>query len=203
MQNPSLAGVLEHVVGLGRGIDQYRPGGFATRGVALLGLAVRGNPLCHRSGQDHAGLPEEGKNANQVPVNALWLTNVMIQAFLVITLFSASTYTTLIYLASSMILVPYLWSAAYAVLLSARRNLCRLAAPAHERSAGGADCPGYAIWLLYAGLKYLLLSALLYAPGVILFALAKREQGNPVYHRGKGIFSARDRGRRVGRVWAV
>lgn len=59
------------------------------------------------------------KLVNQVPVNALWLTNVMIQLFLVITLFSHSTYT-LIYLASSMILVPYLWSAAYAVLLSGR-----------------------------------------------------------------------------------
>ena len=60
------------------------------------------------------------ENANHVPVNALWLTNVMIQIFLLITLFSAGTYTSLIYLASSMILVPYLWSAAYAVLLSGR-----------------------------------------------------------------------------------
>ncbi|WP_207810283.1 MULTISPECIES: amino acid permease, partial [unclassified Pseudomonas] len=55
-----------------------------------------------------------------VPVNALWLTNVMIQIFLLITLFSAGTYTSLIYLASSMILVPYLWSAAYALLLAVR-----------------------------------------------------------------------------------
>lgn len=40
----------------------------------------------------------------------------------------------------------------------------------------------YAIWLLYAGgVKYLLLSALLYAPGVILFAKAKREQGKPLF----------------------
>lgn len=40
----------------------------------------------------------------------------------------------------------------------------------------------YAVWLLYAGgLKYLLLSALLYAPGVVLFARAKREQGLPLF----------------------
>ncbi|WP_368857219.1 amino acid permease, partial [Pseudomonas sp. 32_A] len=55
-----------------------------------------------------------------VPANALWLTNCMIQGFLLITLFSAGTYTSLIYLASSMILVPYLWSAAYAFLLAWR-----------------------------------------------------------------------------------
>jgi len=40
----------------------------------------------------------------------------------------------------------------------------------------------YAVWLLYAGgLKYLLLSALLYAPGVILFARAKHEQGQALF----------------------
>ena len=46
------------------------------------------------------------------------------------------------------------------------------------------------MWLLYAGgVKYLLLSALLYAPGVILFAKAKHEQGQPLFtHIEKGIF---------------
>ena len=40
----------------------------------------------------------------------------------------------------------------------------------------------YAIWLLYAaGPKYLLLSALLYAPGVFFFAKAKHEQGEPLF----------------------
>ncbi|MNN94664.1 Arginine/ornithine antiporter [compost metagenome] len=47
------------------------------------------------------------------------------------------------------------------------------------------------MWLLYAGgVKYLLLSALLYAPGVILFAKAKHEQGQPLFtHIEKGIFA--------------
>jgi hypothetical protein len=45
-----------------------------------------------------------------------------------------------------------------------------------------AHCPG-------SGAKYLLLSALLYAPGVILFAKAKHEQGEPLFtHIKKGIF---------------
>jgi arginine:ornithine antiporter/lysine permease len=116
----------------------------------------------------------------------------MIQLFLVITLFSESTYTTLIYLASSMILVPYLWSAAYAVLLSGRGETYE---GAHgERTKDllvSLIALAYAVWLLYAGgLKYLLLSALLYAPGVILFALAKREQGQPLFtHLEKGIFA--------------
>ncbi|MBC7209803.1 MAG: hypothetical protein H5U33_05210, partial [Pseudomonas sp.] len=40
----------------------------------------------------------------------------------------------------------------------------------------------FSFWLLYAGgVKYLLLSALLYAPGAILFAKAKREVGQPIF----------------------
>ncbi|MBP3935850.1 MAG: arginine-ornithine antiporter, partial [Pseudomonas sp.] len=46
----------------------------------------------------------------------------------------------------------------------------------------GAVALIYAMWLLYAaGPKYLLLSALLYAPGVFFFAKAKREQGELLF----------------------
>ena len=109
----------------------------------------------------------------------------MIQVFLLITLFSAGTYTSLIYLASSMILVPYLWSAAYAVLLALRGETYAGHAGTRRKDLVVALVAlVYAIWLLYAGgLKYLLLSALLYAPGVILFARAKREQGQPLFTR--------------------
>lgn len=39
------------------------------------------------------------------------------------------------------------------------------------------------------GVKYLLLSALLYAPGVILFAKAKHEQGEPLFTHIEKAFS--------------
>jgi arginine:ornithine antiporter/lysine permease len=118
-----------------------------------------------------------------VPANALWLTNCMIQGFLLITLVSAGTYTSLIYLASSMILVPYLWSAAYAVLIAVRGESYAGQPGLRRKDLMVASVALlYAVWLLYAGgLKYLLLSALLYAPGVILFARAKREQGQPLF----------------------
>lgn len=133
------------------------------------------------------------ENAKQVPANALWLTNAMVQIFLVITLFSASTYLKLIYLATSMILVPYLWSAAYAVLLAVRNETYEQALAERKKDLFiGGIALIYAIWLLYAGgVKYLLLSALLYAPGVILFAKAKREVGQPIFTNvEKLIFAA-------------
>jgi arginine:ornithine antiporter/lysine permease len=193
LQNPSMAAVLEHVVG---------PWGAVLISVglviSLLGALLSWVLLCAEimfaAAKDHtmpAFLRKE--NAKQVPVNALWLTNAMVQLFLIITLFSASTYLSLIYLATSMILVPYLWSACYALLLAVRGESYEN--DARERSKDlliGAISVIYAVWLVYAGgTKYLLLSALLYAPGVILFAKAKREVNKPVFTNvEKLIFAA-------------
>ena len=192
LQNPSMAAVLEHVVGHW-GAVLISVGLIISLLGALLSWVLLCAEIMFAAAKDHT-MPEflRKENANHVPVNALWLTNAMVQIFLVITLFSASTYLSLIYLATSMILVPYLWSAAYAVLLSARGET--YAGWQRRRMKDllvGLVALGYAIWLLYAGgLKYLLLSALLYAPGVILFALAKREQGLPLFTAvEKGIFS--------------
>ncbi|MCU1763490.1 arginine-ornithine antiporter [Pseudomonas sp. 14P_8.1_Bac3] len=193
LQNPSMAAVLEHVVG---------PWGAALISVgliiSLLGALLSWVLLCAEimfaAAKDHtmpAFLRKE--NANHVPVNALWLTNAMVQIFLVITLFSASTYLSLIYLATSMILVPYLWSAAYAVLLAVRGESYENAMAERRKDIFiGAVALVYAIWLIYAGgVKYLLLSALLYAPGAILFAKAKLEVNKAVFTNvEKLIFAA-------------
>ena len=193
LQNPSMAAVLEHVVG---------PWGAALISVgliiSLLGALLSWVLLCAEimfaAAKDHT-MPEflRKENANHVPVNALWLTNAMVQIFLVITLFSASTYLSLIDLATSMILVPYLWSAAYALLLAVRGESYEgFAAERRKDLIIGGIALIYAVWLLYAGgVKYLLLSALLYAPGAILFAKAKLELKQPVFTNvEKLIFAA-------------
>ncbi|HEN8713870.1 arginine-ornithine antiporter [Pseudomonas putida] len=193
LQNPSMAAVLEHVVGHW-GAVLISVGLIISLLGALLSWVLLCAEIMFAAAKDHT-MPEflRRENANQVPANALWLTNAMVQIFLVITLFSASTYLSLIYLATSMILVPYLWSAAYGFLLAMRGETYEQAA--RERSKDlliGAIALIYAIWLLYAGgMKYLLLSALLYAPGVILFAKAKREIGQPIFTNvEKLIFAA-------------
>jgi len=193
LQNPSMAAVLEHVVGHW-GAVLISVGLIISLLGALLSWVLLCAEIMFAAAKDHT-MPEflRRENANQVPANALWLTNAMVQIFLVITLFSASTYLSLIYLATSMILVPYLWSAAYGFLMALRGETYENAAG--ERSKDlfiGAVALVYAIWLLYAGgTKYLLLSALLYAPGVILFAKAKHEIGQPIFTNvEKLIFAA-------------
>ncbi|CAI2799040.1 Arginine/ornithine antiporter [Pseudomonas [fluorescens] SBW25] len=193
LQNPSMAAVLEHVVGHW-GAVLISVGLIISLLGALLSWVLLCAEIMFAAAKDHT-MPEflRKENANHVPVNALWLTNAMVQIFLVITLFSASTYLSLIYLATSMILVPYLWSAAYALLLAVRGETYETALAERKKDLFiGAVALIYAVWLLYAGgTKYLLLSALLYAPGAILFAKAKRELGKPIFTNvEKLIFAA-------------
>ncbi|WP_339525912.1 arginine-ornithine antiporter, partial [Pseudomonas sp. EL_65y_Pfl2_R96] len=177
LQNPSMAAVLEHVVGHW-GAVLISVGLIISLLGALLSWVLLCAEIMFAAAKDHT-MPAflRRENANLVPANALWLTNAMVQLFLIITLFSASTYLSLIYLATSMILVPYLWSAAYALLLAVRGESYENAVAERRKDLFiGAVALIYAVWLIYAGgVKYLLLSALLYAPGVILFAKAKLE----------------------------
>ncbi|CAI3795335.1 Arginine/ornithine antiporter [Pseudomonas sp. MM221] len=193
LQNPSMAAVLEHVVGHW-GAVLISVGLIISLLGALLSWVLLCAEIMFAAAKDHT-MPEflRRENANQVPANALWLTNAMVQIFLVITLFSNSTYLSLIYLATSMILVPYLWSAAYAFLLALRSETYEQALAERKKDLIiGSIALLYALWLLYAGgVKYLLLSALLYAPGAILFAKAKREVGQPIFTNvEKLIFAA-------------
>ncbi|MFJ2359131.1 MULTISPECIES: arginine-ornithine antiporter [Pseudomonas] len=193
LQNPSMAAVLEHVVGHW-GAVLISVGLIISLLGALLSWVLLCAEIMFAAAKDHT-MPEflRRENANHVPVNALWLTNAMVQLFLIITLFSASTYLSLIYLATSMILVPYLWSAAYALLLAVRGETYEgFAAERRKDLIIGGIALIYAVWLLYAGgVKYLLLSALLYAPGAILFAKAKLELKQAVFTNvEKLIFAA-------------
>ncbi|MDN0075668.1 arginine-ornithine antiporter [Crenobacter sp. SG2303] len=183
LQNPSMAGVLEHVVGHW-GAILISVGLVISLAGALLSWVLLCAEIMFSAARDHT-MPTflHKENAKKVPANALWLTNGMVQLFLVITMFSKGTYLSLIYLSTSMILLPYFWSAAYALLLAVRGET--YAGESQERNKDlviSAISVIYAVWLLYAGgLKYVLLSALLYAPGALLFAKAKREVGQPVF----------------------
>ncbi len=183
LKNPSMAGVLEQVVGPW-GAQLIAIGLIVSLAGALLSWTLLCAEILFASARDHT-MPEflRKENANQVPANALWLSNGLIQLFLIITLFNASTYLSLLYLATSMILVPYFWSSAYALLLAARGETYENAGGERNKDlliAGISTL--YAVWLVYAaGVQYLLLSALLYAPGAILFAKAKRELGQPIF----------------------
>ncbi|SDC86037.1 arginine-ornithine antiporter [Paraburkholderia lycopersici] len=192
LKNPSMAGVLQHVIGHW-GVVLVSIGLAISLAGALLSWVMLCAEILFSAARDRtmpAFLRKE--NARQVPANALWLTNAMVQTFLLITLVSKGTYLSLIYLATSMILVPYFWSASYALLLAIRGETYERSQKARGRDLLiAAISVFYAVWLLYAGgVKYLLLSSLLYAPSAVLFAKARRESGQQIFtHVERGIFA--------------
>lgn len=150
MKNPSMAGVMAAVVG---------PWGAVMINLALV-VSVLGAYLSwtmlaaevpHVAGKDGT-MPRffAKENDRKVPVTSLLVTNVLVQLFLIITLFAQSTYQALFSIASSMILVPYIFSGAYAAKLA----LTGENYAAGENRIGpmlvGLLATVYGIWLVYA-----------------------------------------------------
>jgi arginine:ornithine antiporter / lysine permease len=176
LKNPSMAGVLEKVVGTWGAVLIY-VGLIVSVGGGFLAWTLLAAETLFSPASD--GVMPRGlarQNARGVPANALWLTSAMVQLFLLVALFSKASYLALISLSTAMILLPYLFSAVYGVMLAVRRE--GTAASIHPSDLPiAAFATLYCVWLLYAaGPKYLLLSSLLYVPGAVLFALARREQ---------------------------
>jgi arginine:ornithine antiporter / lysine permease len=180
LKNPSMAALLERAAGPWGGAF-ITIALLVSVGGALLAWTLLAAETLFRPARDDV-MPRalSRENEHGVPARALWVTNGLVQLFLILTLVSNATYLALISLATSMILVPYLFSALHAVLSSSAGT----GYAAEESGLRGRDvtlagvATAYCLWLLYAaGLKYLLLSALLYAPGALLFAAARRERG--------------------------
>ena len=174
-QNPSMAKVLTHILGpwgqyiISIGLLISVCGAFLSWTV----LAAEAPYLCAKEKM----FPKAyGKlNAAGSPVKALTLTNIWIQVSLIVVMFAGSTYDTLLVIASEMILVPYFLVGAFVLKIALQ-----------ERNRGsllmiGLGAAVYGVWLLYAsGLNYLMLSAILYVPGLYFYIQAKKELGiNP------------------------
>ena len=121
-----------------------------------------------------------------MPSHALWLTSACVQAFLLLTLWSNSTYLSLVNLGTAMILLPYTWAAGHALKIALSGARYGVAEGGRRRRDALLSllALAYALWLVYAGgIKYLLLGALLYAPGALLYAWARRSHGRAVFSR--------------------
>lgn len=111
------------------------------------------------------------ENKNGAPVNALLITNVLVQLFLISMLFTESAYQFAFSLASSAILIPYMFSAFYQF-----KHTIQAPQTSMKQLWIGIVSSVYAIWLVYAaGLDYLLLTMLLYVPGLVVYVYVQRK----------------------------
>ena len=119
------------------------------------------------------------QNGNGVPANALWLTNIVVSLFVISTYWSADAFNFMLDMTSVTALLPYLLVAGYGVIV-ARRGI------GYEPNDGERGMDQIIAWIaviytlfmfVAAGLKYVLLVAVLFVPGtLILYFWARREQ---------------------------
>lgn len=178
MRQPSMAAVLEVVVGHWGAV-------FVSVGllVSVLGAYLAWSLICAEvlftaAKTDDMPRVFATENANRVPAAALWLTNIVVQLFVISTYWSTDAFALMLGLTSAMALIPYLLVAAYGLKLARSGEGYAAGEPALRRDLVlAAVATLYTAFLIYAGgLKYVLLSALLYAPGTVLYLWASREQ---------------------------
>jgi arginine:ornithine antiporter/lysine permease len=183
MRQPSMAQVLEAVVGPWGAV-------FVSTGliVSVLGAYLAWSLICAEvmfaaaRNQDMPALFAH-ENANRVPSVALWATNIVVQAIVITTYWSRDAFALMLSLTSAMALIPFLLVAGYGLMLSNRGETYEVRPEERRRDLIIAVIATvYTAFLLYAGgLKFILLSAVLYAPGTALYVWARREQGKPVF----------------------
>ncbi|MDK3074669.1 basic amino acid/polyamine antiporter [Sedimentitalea sp. JM2-8] len=178
LSNPSLAGALEAVVGRWGKV-------FISIGVlvSVLGAFLAWSLICaevpHAAAQSRDMPSAFGReNSNKVPVVSLWVTNILVSLFVVSTYWSSDAFWFMLDMTSVTTLIPYLLVAGYGVIIA--RN-----------GTGYEDVPGERrrdlifawiaviytlIMFVAAGLKYVILVAVLFAPGTLLYFWARNEQ---------------------------
>lgn len=185
MRQPSMAAVLGVVVG---------PVGVAFISMALmlsvLGAYLAWSLICAEVVYATAlagGLPTAFArlNARQLPANAIWLTSAVVQTFVISTYWSNDAFSLMLRMTSTMALIPYLLVALFGLKVI-------MQATSDDASHGGRKtrygiaigATVYTAFLLYTcGIDLLLMAALLYAPGSLLYVWARRQHGQTIFSR--------------------
>jgi arginine:ornithine antiporter / lysine permease len=183
LRQPSMAGVLQAAVGGWGAIFVSAGLIISVMGAYLAWSLLAAEVLFSAARNDDMPRVLARENRNKTPAAALLMTNLFVQLCLVLTLFAEDAFFIVLKLTGSMALIPYFLVSAYALKLAwTGETYGGPAEPrrAHLVRAGLAVV--YTAFLVYAGgLKFVLLSALIYAPGTALYVWARKEQGKRVF----------------------
>jgi arginine:ornithine antiporter/lysine permease len=183
MRQPSMAAVLEAVVGPWGAV-------FVSVGllISVLGAYLAWSLICAEvlSAAGRSGdMPKvfATENENKVPAAALWMSNIVVQLFVISTYWSQDAFTLMLSMTSVMTLIPFFLVAGYGLQVVRRGETYEVRPEERGRDLVlAALATFYTAFLIYAaGWKFLVLSALLYAPGTVLYVWTRRERGLPLF----------------------
>jgi arginine:ornithine antiporter/lysine permease len=193
LKNPSTAGVLYKVIG---------PVGSVLMNIGLI-ISVLGALLAwimiaaevpYVAAYKDMLFPKTftATNKSDSPKNSLFISAVCAQIYLFVANFYHSGYLATISMAATMILMPYFFSAIYAFqLVITGESYSEL-----EKNIRRKDfiisliAVIYGVWLIYAaGIKYLLLSSILYAFGLVVYYFARKQAKERLFAKNESIIA--------------
>ncbi|ROS31092.1 basic amino acid/polyamine antiporter [Cellulomonas sp. PhB150] len=180
---PSMGAVLESVVG-GWGSTLIDLGVIVSVLGAYLAWTLLNAEVLYMPARTEL-MPRVLARANRdgTPVAALIATNISVQAFLLVVLVVDDALDFLLTLDTALTLLPYLLAAAFAVKLAVTGQTYEVDGDRRRRELVVASLAVvYSLFLVYAaGVEYVLLGCIIYAPGVFLYRRARREHGERVF----------------------
>jgi arginine:ornithine antiporter / lysine permease len=192
LRQPSMAGVMEAAVG-------HWGGTFISIGLlisvlgAYLAWTLMSAEVLYVAAKDD-DMPRflRRTNAADAPSASLLLTTALIQVMLLVTLLSDDAFNFMLNMTAALSLIPFVLAAGYALKLTVTRETYEDAPAGRSKDlVVAALATFYTAFLLFAaGPKYMLVSFIIYAPGTVLFVMARREQGRKVFSPGELVILA-------------
>jgi arginine:ornithine antiporter/lysine permease len=188
---PSMAAVLESVVGPW-GSVLIRVGVIiSVLGAYLAWTLMAAEILYLPAKSDDMPRFLSRENANGAPVNALIMAAGLVQLLLILLVFSDNALDFMLDLTAALALIPYLLAAGYALKLTITRETYSDGKSLVPDMVIAAVATFYTLFLVYAaGWDHLLLSCVLYAPGALLYWMARRQSGLRVFKPAEAVLFA-------------
>ena len=192
LRQPSMAGILEAAVG-GWGAVFVSVGLIISVLGAYLAWTLMAAEVLFVAAKDD-DMPRflRRQNKANAPVAAIVATTILTQIVLFVTMASENAFDFALNMTSALSLFPFVLAAGYALKLTVtKESYDDKPAGRMKEMAVAAVATLYTVFLLFAaGPKYMLLSLVIYAPGTVLFVMARREQGRTLFSPSEMVILA-------------
>jgi len=190
LRQPSMAGVMEAAVGTWGNVFVSVGLIVSVLGAYLAWTLMAAEVLFVAAKDDDMPRFLRRTNAADAPVAALLISTVLIQVMLLVTLVSDDAFNFMLNMTSALTLIPFLLAAGYALRLVVTRETYGTESRARDLAVAALATAYTAFLLFAAGPKYMLVSFIIYAPGSVLFVMARREQGRTLFRPGELVILA-------------
>lgn len=192
LRQPSMAGVLEEAVGTWGKVFVSVGLIISVLGAYLAWTLMAAEVLFVAAKDDDMPRFLRKATSEDVPVPALLMTTALSQVVLVVTMFSDDAFNFALDLTSALSLIPFLLAAGFAVRVGLGHGSEDVAGHSTRKELVIAVIATlYTAFLLYAaGLKFVLVSFILYAPATLLFVKARREQNRRLFSPREAVICA-------------